>query len=158
MENRLFEFDAEIKKHPDLNAGFIEFPHDVRKEFGGKSRVKVKAVLDNFIYRGLLVKMAGESHWLGITKQVRTAIGKNPGDIVHVIIEEDLEERTIEIPNDLLVLLMNEPETLDYFNNLSYTHKKEYVRWINDAKKEDTRKKRVKKAIHLLKEKIKTPD
>lgn len=158
MENRKFEFDAEIKKHPDLNAGFIEFPYDVKKEFGGKSRVKVKAFLDECLYRGSLVKMGGECHWLGITQQVRTSVGKDFGDIVHVIIEEDKEERTVEIPEDLLVLLKNEPETLDYFNNLSYTHKKEYVRWITEAKKEETRKNRILKAVEMLKGKIKTPD
>jgi hypothetical protein len=158
MENRKLEFDAEIKKHPDLNAGFIEFPYDVRKEFGGKSRVKVKAYLNDHMYRGLLVKMGGDCHWLGITKEVRSAINKNFGDIIHVMIEEDKEERTVEIPGDLLDLLQTAPDTLEYFNSLSYTHKKEYVRWITGAKKEETRKNRLLKAVEMLKVKIKTPD
>lgn len=152
-----FEFDAVIKKHEKLNAGYIDFPYDVKKEFG-KSRVKVKAHLEGKLYRGSLVKMGGECHWLGITQELRKAIGKNPGDRVHVIIEEDTEERTVDIPEDLFSLLKMEPALLDYFSNLSFTHKKEYVRWIVEARKEETRKARLEKAIRMLKEKRKTPD
>ncbi|MFZ2287412.1 MAG: DUF1905 domain-containing protein [Bacteroidales bacterium] len=87
MVKKKFEFDALMKKHESLNAGFIDFPYDVRNGFGGKSRVKVKALIDGFPYAGSLVKMGGNCHWLGITKEVRKATGKNPGDTVHVVIE-----------------------------------------------------------------------
>ncbi|HLO58524.1 MAG TPA: YdeI/OmpD-associated family protein [Bacteroidales bacterium] len=151
-----FEFDTVIKKHESLNAGFIEFPYDVKKEFG-KGRVKVKALIDGVPYKGSLVKMGGECHWLGITQEIRKATGKNPGDKVHVVIEEDLEERTVEIPDDLMALMNKETNVLEYFNKLSYTHKKEYVRWITEARREETRQNRLAKAIELMKNKIKTP-
>lgn len=157
MPVKKFEFEAVMKKHESVNAGFIEFPFDVRQEFGGKNRVKVKAYIDGAVYRGSLVKMGGDCHWLGITQEVRKITGKNPGDIVHVVIEEDKEERTVEIPPDLLELMQKEEGLADYFGSLSFTHKKEYVRWIEEAKREETRKNRLFKAIEMLKNKRKTP-
>lgn len=156
MEKRRYEFDTVIKKHPTLNSGFIEFPYDVRKEFS-KGRVRVKAVIDGALYRGSLVKMGGECHWIGVTQELRKKINKNPGDKVHVIIEEDTEERTVEIPYDLAGALNEDPKLLEYFNNLSFTHRKEYVSWIVEAKKDETRKKRVVRAVQMLRENKKTP-
>lgn len=152
-----YEFDAEILKHPMLNSGYIEFPYDVKKEFG-KGRVKVKALIDGVPYLGSLVKMGGECHWMGITQEVRKKTGKNPGDKVHIIIEEDLEERTVEIPVDFYESLSKEKSVFDFFDKLSFTHKKEYVRWITEAKREETRKSRISKAIEMLKKDVKTPD
>ncbi len=157
MGNKKFEFDAVIKKNPGVDAGYIDFPYDVKKEFGGKGRVKVKASIDGFLYRGSLVKMGGDCHWLGITRELRKSTGKEPGDTVHVIIEEDTEERLVEIPKDLLKLMQKEPGLIEHFNKLSFTHRKEYVRWIDEAKKADTRKRRLFKAIEMLKADIKTP-
>jgi bifunctional DNA-binding transcriptional regulator/antitoxin component of YhaV-PrlF toxin-antitoxin module len=157
MANKKFKFVAVIKKNEKVNSGFIEFPYDVREKFGGKGRVKVKALIDGFLYRGSLVKMGGDCHWLGITQEVRKATGKNPGDKVLVEIEEDTEERIVEIPEDLMHLLQKEKGLLDYFDKLSYTHKKEYVRWITEAKKEETRKNRLIKAVEMIKNYKKTP-
>lgn len=158
MAVKKYEFDALIRSNDKVNSGYIDFPFDVSKEFGGKGRVKVKALIDGCLYRGSLVKMGGDCHWLGITQQLRKETGKNPGDTVHVIIEEDIEERIIEIPDDLLKVLEKEPDILRFFNNLSYTHRKEYVRWITEARKEETRIRRLTKAIELLKKSVKTPD
>lgn len=158
MAVKVFEFDALIRSSDKVNAGFIEFPYDVAKEFGGKGRVKVKALIDGCPYRGSLVKMGGDCHWLGITQKVRKETGKNPGDTVHVILEEDTEERTVEIPEDFLNLLHEDPGMLEFFSGLSYTHRKEYVRWIVKARKEETRLRRLARAIEMLRKKVKTPD
>lgn len=156
MPAKMFEFDALIKKHETLNSGFIDFPYDVRKEFG-KGRVKVKALIDGVEYHGSLVKMGGDCHRIGINHEVRKETGKNPGDKVHVVIEEETEERTVEVPEDLLNLMQKEPAVLSFFNKLSFTHKKEYVKWIKEAKREETRKARLVKAIEMMKKKVKTP-
>jgi bifunctional DNA-binding transcriptional regulator/antitoxin component of YhaV-PrlF toxin-antitoxin module len=157
MTAKKYEFDALIRKNDRVNSGYIDFPFDVRKEFGGKGRVKVKALIDGHMYQGSLVKMGGDCHLLGITQQLRKETGKNPGDIVHVVLEEDTEERIIETPEDLLDLLKKVPSLLEFFYSLSYTHRKEYVRWIVDAKKDETRKNRLVKAVELLKKNVKTP-
>lgn len=158
MAAKVFEFDALIMSNDKVNSGYIEFPYDVKKEFGGKGRVKVKALIDGYPYRGSLVKMGAACHWIGITQQVRKETGKNPGDTVHVILEEDTEERIVEVPEDLLCLLKENPEIEEFFIGLSYTHRKEYVRWIVEARKEETRKRRLAKAIEMLGNSIRTPD
>lgn len=87
MNEKMYEFDAEVKKVPDLNGAYIEFPYDVRAEFG-KGRVKVHATFDGEPYDGSLVRMKTECHILGMLKSIREKIGKQPGDQVHVTIQE----------------------------------------------------------------------
>lgn len=152
-----YEFDARIIKQEGLDAGYVEFPYDVEKEFGKKGQVKVKAFFDGLLYRGSLAKMGHERHIIGLTKDVRKKIGKNPGDMVHVIIEEDLEERTVDIPAEFREKLSADDAAMELFEKLSYTHKKEYVQWILSAKKEKTRMRRIEKAVEMIKNKIKEP-
>jgi hypothetical protein len=158
MEKKSYEFDAVIQKHERVNAGYIDFPYDVKSEFNGRNRVKVISLIDGYTYRGSLVKMGGDCHMLGITQEIRKATGKNPGDTVHIVIEEETEERTVKVPDDFMELMKNEAGMLEFFSKLSYTHRKEYVRWIVEAKKEETRKSRLVKAIEMLRNKTKTPD
>lgn len=83
----LYEFDAEIKKVPDINGAYIEIPFDVKETFG-RGRVKVHATFDGQTYDGSLVRMKTPCHILGIRKDIRDKIGKQPGDIVHVTLKE----------------------------------------------------------------------
>jgi len=137
-----------------LNAGgggaFVEVPFDVEKEFGSK-KPKVKAMIEGVPYRGLLVRMGTEHHLLIILKGIREQIGKTFGDEIKVTVEPDLEERVIEIPKDLLKELKKDKEAKAFFDKLSYTHRKEYVRWVEEAKKEETRQNRIVKTIEMLK-------
>ena len=87
MNEKLYEFDAVIKKVPDLDGAYIEFPYDVRKEFG-KGRVKVIASFDGVPYEGSLVVMKTPCLIIGIRKDIRQQINKQPGDTVHVTIRE----------------------------------------------------------------------
>jgi hypothetical protein len=155
---RIFSFEAEIKKHPELNAAFVEFPYNVEKEFGKKGQVKVLATFDGFEYRGSMVKMKSDCHWIGLTHEVREKIDKEPGDIIKVTVREDIEPRVVELPGDLQELLKQFPEALAVYEKLSYTHRKEYVRWITEAKKVETRETRLHKTIDLLLKGTKTPD
>jgi len=147
-----YEFTTVIIKNDQLDSGYIEFPYDTEKEFGKKGQVKVKVWFDGFLYRGSLVKMGHPCHIVGINKEIRKTINKNPGDSVSVIIEQDTEERTVTIPNDLQDLLNQHKEARSKFEKCSYSHKKEWVMWLNDAKKEDTRLKRLQKIIDKLME------
>lgn len=85
--SKKFEFEAIIKKVPDIDAAYIEIPFDVLKEFG-KSRVKVSATFDNEPYDGILVRMKISCHIIGIRKDIRAKIGKQPGDLIKVTIIE----------------------------------------------------------------------
>lgn len=81
------EFDAEIKKNPDMDAAYVEIPFDVKAVFG-KARVPVHATFDGEAYDGQLVKMGTPCHIIGIRKDIRAKIGKQPGDTVHVTLRE----------------------------------------------------------------------
>lgn len=147
---KTYHFKALIKKHPGIDGAYIEFPYDVETEFGSKGQVKVVATFDGVAYRGSLVKMGGNCHWIGITQAIRKQTGRNPGDTINVTITKDDAVRTVEIPADFETLLQEDAEILAFFNKLSYSHQREYVNWINDAKKEETRLRRMTKAIGML--------
>lgn len=155
---KIYQFTSEIKRFDLQNAGFIEFPFDVEQEFGVKSRVKVKAKIDGVEYRGSLVKMGYNCHLLGITQEIRKRINKNIGDTVYIELQKDEEERIVEIPKDFQLILDKSDAIKNFFNSLSYTHRKEYVRWIESAKKEETRAERIQKSKIFLENNIKTPD
>lgn len=84
---KLYEFEAEIKKVPEIDGAYIEIPFDVKAEFG-KGRVPVNATFDGEPYEGSLVRMKTPCHILGLRKDIRAKIGKQAGDIVKVTIEE----------------------------------------------------------------------
>lgn len=87
MYDKIYEFDAVIKKVPEINGAYVEIPFDVKEEFG-KGRVKVVATFDGEAYEGSMVKMKIPCHIIGIRKDIRDKIGKQPGDIISVTIKE----------------------------------------------------------------------
>lgn len=90
--NKIYKFSAEIKKVPDIDGAYVDIPFDVKAEFG-KGRVKVSATFDGQPYEGSLVKMGTPCHILGIRKDIRAKIGKQPEDTVDVtIVEKTLEK------------------------------------------------------------------
>ncbi len=87
MNEKVYEFDTVIKKVPDIDGAYIDFPYDVKTEFG-KGRVKVHATFDGVPYDGSLVRMKTPNHIIGLRKDIRAQIGKQPGETVHVTIQE----------------------------------------------------------------------
>ena len=87
MNPKTYEFTAVLQKVPDIDGAYVEFPHDVREEFG-RGRVKVHATFDGVPYDGSLVRMGTPGHIIGVRKDIRTAIAKQPGDTVPVTIRE----------------------------------------------------------------------
>ncbi|MCB0851749.1 MAG: DUF1905 domain-containing protein [Bacteroidetes bacterium] len=156
MEKKIFE--AELKSNPKYpNAAYIEIPFDVEEVYGKKNQVKVLAHFDGISYRGSLVKMGMPCHVLPVLKEIREKLGKTHGNFVTVELERDTKPRVAEVPLDLKELLKQNPEAKAYFEKLSYTHQKEYVNWINSAKKEATRERRLNKTIEMLHQSIKNP-
>jgi uncharacterized protein YdeI (YjbR/CyaY-like superfamily) len=90
-------------------------------------------------------------------KTIREQTGTTPGDSVEVELWKDEEPRTVEVPAALREA-MRKKGVLPFFDRLSYTHQKEYCRWIAEAKTEATRLQRAARAVEMLKKKIKTPD
>jgi hypothetical protein len=144
------EFNAIIKQHEGINGAYVEPPFDINEVFGSK-RVKVKSTFDGVEYRGSVVNMGG-CYMLGITQEIRNKIGKGFGDEVFVTIEKDVEERLVEVPEDLACAMSRDEIAVSTFKALSFTAQKEYVNWITSAKRESTRSERIIKAVNLLSE------
>lgn len=134
----------------------VFFPYDVEREFGTRGQVPVKITYDGVPYTGTMVKYGLPQHMLPVLKTIREKIGKGPGDTVNVTVERDTSVRTVEVPPELQKLLKKEG-LLPVFEKLSYTHRKEYCRWITEAKKEETRQARLAKAVTMLRDGVKTP-
>jgi hypothetical protein len=135
-----------------MNAAYVEFPFDVEDLFGKKGQVKIKAMIDNkVLYRGSLANMGYDCHVLGITQEVRKQINKTFGDIIDIKLEQDLEERVVSIPDDVQTQLNKSKKASEFFESLSFTHRKEYMRWVESAKKEETRKKRIVEFVDKMK-------
>ena len=136
------------------NAGgggaFVEVPFDVEKAFGSK-KPKVRAMIEGVPYRGTLVRMGTEFHLLLILKGIREQVGKTFGDEVKITVEPDVEPRVVEIPAELKKAFKVEKEAKTFFEKLSYSHQREYVGYITEAKKEETRARRVAQTIEVLK-------
>ncbi len=133
----------------DGGGAFVIVPFDVEKTFGQK-RVKIKATIGGEPYRGTLVRMGTPHHVLIVLKEIREKLGKSIGDEVTIEIEEDLELRQVKVPAELHDALAAEPAAQDFFNKLSFTHQKEYVQWIEEAKRQETRQARIQRTVEML--------
>ncbi|HRH57809.1 MAG TPA: YdeI/OmpD-associated family protein [Chitinophagales bacterium] len=148
------KFTTVIQKDAKMDVTFINIDFDVEKTFG-KKRLKVKAWYDNVLYRGLLTKYSGAYHMI-INKEIRAQLGKKAGDTIKVKIEEDLDERSIEMPKVMIDFFKNEKALKPVFDKMSHTHHREYVSWISSAKKEETIQNRLLKFRELLQAKADT--
>ena len=138
------------------NAGgggaFVEVPFDVEAAFGSK-RPKVRAMIEEVPYRGLLVRMGGPNHILIILKGIREQIGKTFVDEIKVSVEVDVEARVVTVPAEFKRAFRSDKQAQAAFEKLSYTHQREYVTWINEAKKDETRARRIAQTLERLKQK-----
>ena len=82
-----YAFEAPLKKVPDMDGAYVEIPFDVKLVFG-KGRVPVHATFDGEPYDGQLVRMGTPCHIIGVRKDIRAKIGKQPGDTIHVTLRE----------------------------------------------------------------------
>jgi hypothetical protein len=150
-----YKFKTKIEAG-DGGGAYVLFPYDAEAEFATKGRVPVKATFDGVPYTGSLVKYGHPLHSLGMLKALREQTRKGPGDTVDVVVWKDEEVRTVVVPVEF-EKLMKKAGLLQVFNKLSYTHRKEYCRWITEAKKQETRLKRLEKAMEMLNKGVNTP-
>lgn len=148
--NEVLEFDGVLDGVAGTEALSINFPYDVQEIYGVRGQVKVKVTYDGIPYRGSLAKMGHHCHFLLVRKDIRKQLGKNPGDSVRVTVQRDAEERVVELPAELAGLFEENPVAKAHYDKLSYTHRKEYVQWINEAKRPETRQNRLAKTIEML--------
>ena len=131
----------------------IDLPFDPKAAFG-KVRAPVRVTIDGYEFATTIGAMGGRIV-IGLNKDVRAGARVVAGDSVLVDVVADDEPRTVAVPPDLAAAL--DPETLGFLESLSYTHRKEYVRWIEEAKRPETRAARIERAASMLRDGVRHP-
>ncbi|WP_374948284.1 YdeI/OmpD-associated family protein [Mucilaginibacter sp.] len=125
---------------------YIEIPADISQQIkpGEKRAYRVKGFLDNFEIAGKSLLPHGQGVYIfALNEPIRKAIRKERGAILRVRLEHDADFK-LEMPDDLQECFdYEQPEALDYFNRLSKSHRGYFIKWINDAKTEQTRANRI---------------
>ena len=131
---------------------YIEIPADLAQQLkpGNKKSFRVKGMLDAFPVRGMALMPMGEGNFIMALKaEVRKGIHKNAGAMLQVRLEEDKDFK-IEMPDDLKECFDFEPEAYDFFNSLAKSHREYFIKWIDSAKTNETRAKRIINTVNAM--------
>jgi regulator of protease activity HflC (stomatin/prohibitin superfamily) len=130
------------------HALFFEVPLDVKKEFG-KARPAVKVSINGYNYRST-VSVYGGKYYVPVRREHREEAGLKAGDIIKVTVALDTEVRTIKPPSELASAFKKNVAARERWERLSYTHKKEHADAILQAKRPETRARRIEKTLAML--------
>ena len=149
------EFGFVFKFKGTLTAGrqggcLVPVPPDAAAKLGLKGMPKIQAVIAGQPYRGSLMPMGDGTYCLGVLKSIQEAAGVGFGDTVDVLLELDTEPRTVEPPADLARALAHDKKMAASWETLSFTNKREIARSLEEAKKPETRERRLMAAIAKL--------
>jgi hypothetical protein len=142
-------FQAILETEPGSAATFIRIPFDVPQVFGTRGRVPVRGTLNGAPFRSSLSPY-GRIHYLGINRTLREQAGVQAGDLVEIALEKDDEPRQVSLPPDFAQALRENPAAQAAWDRLSYSHQREHVQAVEEAKKPETRMRRIEKAIAQL--------
>ena len=115
----------------------------------GAKRFAVVATVNGYSWRTSVTRMGGE-FLLGLNRQVRESAGAEAGDTVEVVIQLDTGTRDVDVPDALAGALAADPVARAAFERLAFTHRKEFARWVAEAKKAETRQRRVETTVEML--------
>ena len=127
---------------------FVVVPFDVREAYG-QARPPVRGTVDGHPFRTTVAVYGGVPH-LGFRREVREAAGIEPGDTVAIELERDDEPREVETPPELAAALAADADAQAAWDRLSYTHRREHADAIEQAKREETRRRRVEGTLAML--------
>jgi len=150
MAEKKLRFQAKIKGKEAGVVAAITPPVNVPELFGTRGRVPVRGTINGFPFRSSLMPCGGP-HVMPVNKALCLGAGAKPGDVVDVLMERDLEARTVEAPPELKKELAKNKKARERWNELSFTHKKEMAISIRDAKQDETKKQRLTKVMRVLK-------
>ncbi len=127
----------------------IEVPAGVVTALGTGGRPPVTVTIGGHTYRTTVARMGGR-YLVPLSAENRTAAGVAAGDRVEVDIEPDTAPRQVDVPADLAAALAGDDAARATFDGLAFTHRKEWVRWVEEAKKPETRATRLAKTVESL--------
>jgi hypothetical protein len=130
-------------------AAFILDDEQVATVGEGAKRFPVVAIVNGYTWRTSVARMRGE-FMVGLSREVREGAGVQAGDTVTLELVLDTEPRTVDVPPALAEALESDPQAKAAFEGMAFTHRKEYARWIEEAKREETRARRVAQALEMI--------
>lgn len=131
---------------------YIDVPADIAQQLkpGNKQSFRVRGCLDNFSFSGCALLPMGEGDFiLALNAVLRKGIRKGEGATLRVQLEEDQHFR-VEIPDDLAACLADEPSAQEAFDNLAKSHRDYFIKWIDSAKTDPTRVKRIAHTVDAM--------
>jgi hypothetical protein len=132
-------------------AAAIVLTDDQVATLGGGRRAAVRVTIADRTARLRLAVMGGEN-LIGLSKAARAELAVDTGDEVTATIELDETPREVDVHPELAAALAADPAAKASFEGLAFSHRKEYAVWVADAKREETRQRRVAQAIEMLRE------
>jgi hypothetical protein len=143
-------FSVVLEKDPGGETTSITIPFVVHEAFGTRARVPVRGTINGFAFRSSIFPMGGGRHYMVVNKAMREGAKVKGGDTISMTMERDDEPRVITPPTDFARALKANKIAQATWDKLSYSHRREYVRAIEEAKKPETRLRRIEKAIAQL--------
>jgi hypothetical protein len=145
MERREFDTALEADQRGRVR---IRMPFDPSEAWGKKQRHYIRGTLNGVEFEGSLGSRGG-AWYFPVNKALQQKAKAGPGDDVHVVIEPS-ESPEADVPDDLARALADEPRAKEFFDGLSGFYRRQYVGWIQEAKREETRVSRVAEVVELL--------
>jgi hypothetical protein len=144
------DFDAALWR-PDARgaATFVTLPFDVKALFG-RARCPVRVTINGHTWR-TTTQAYGDGYQIVVNAAARTAASVDAGDSVRVQVKKDDTVRTTEVPPELAVRLRTDADAKDAFEALAPSHRREFARWVGEAKLPQTRVRRAEVAMERLK-------
>jgi hypothetical protein len=127
----------------------FEVPAEVVEALGSGRRPPVQVTIGPYTYRTTVAPMGGR-YLIPVSAEHRTAAGLAAGDELDVELALDTAPRTVELPPDLAAALDAAPDARRFYDGLAYSQRKEYARWVDSAKRPETRERRLAQAVALL--------
>ncbi|MGC1645041.1 MAG: YdeI/OmpD-associated family protein [Candidatus Sulfotelmatobacter sp.] len=150
MADKKLRFRAKIEGKEAGVVAAITPPVDVIEWFGTRARVPVCGTINGFPFRSSLMP-CGSGRMMPVNKTLCQGAGVQPGDLVDVVMERDVKERTVEAPPELKRELAKSEVARERWDGLAFTHKKEMANSISGAKQDETKKRRLAKVMLVLK-------
>ncbi|HEY1054200.1 MAG TPA: YdeI/OmpD-associated family protein [Emticicia sp.] len=145
MENQQLVFKTELLLAGKTATG-VEVPAEIVEKLGQSKKPPVKVTINGYTYPST-VAVIGGVFMLPVSAEVRDKAGIKSGEIIEISVILDNQPRVVEVPADFLSALENSPAARQYFETLSNSNKKYFIGSIEQAKTEETRKRRIEKAI-----------
>jgi len=145
----ILQFDDQGEK---TGWSYIAIPADLAQELkpDNKKSFRVRGMLDGLAVSGMALMPMGKGDFiLALKAEVRKSLRKNSGAMLTVSLEEDVDYR-VDLPEDLKECFDFEPEAFDFFNSLAKSHREYFIKWINGAKTNETRNKRIVNTVNAM--------